>query len=201
MKRIAAEGGPETLPLKRSLILVPSPVSTVSDNFRIEEDLYSCMEWVKKRERRVVGLLSCALSAGYSPRNRAILVHWMSEFCFDHHLHRETFHLAVNILDRFMSSPGVERLHRGDLQLLGVVALDLSIKYAVRELVSAYHVGTCQGKSSSTTQIIGNHEGGDNFACDSARALVFGEFGVEDRDSYARRRHLAAGKHREAAAE
>ena len=135
MKRIGTERVPETLPLKKCLILVPSPVSTVSDNSRIEEDLYSCMEWVKKRERRVVGLLSCALSAGYSPRNRSILVHWMSEFCFDHHLHRETFHLAVNLLDRFMSSPGVERLHRGDLQLLGIVALDLSIKYAVRTLV------------------------------------------------------------------
>lgn len=89
------------------------------------------MEWIKKREKRVVGLLSCSLSVGYSPRNRAVLVQWMSEFCFDHHLHRETFHLAVNILDRFMSSSGAEHLLRSDLQLLGVVALDISIKYAV----------------------------------------------------------------------
>ena len=60
----------------------------------------------------------------------------MSEFCFDHHLHRETFHLSVSILDRFMSSPGIKQLHRGDLQLLGVVALDLAIKYAVRICVN-----------------------------------------------------------------
>lgn len=35
-----------------------------------------------------------------------------------------------------MSSPGIKQLHRGDLQLLGVVALDLAIKYAVRICVN-----------------------------------------------------------------
>ena len=60
-------------------------------------------------------------------------------------------------------------------------------------------IGTCQGQSSTTAQIIRNHEGGDNLACDSARAPAFGESGVENCDGHARRGHLEAGKHREAA--
>ena len=60
-------------------------------------------------------------------------------------------------------------------------------------------IGTCQGESPSATQIIRNHEGGDNLACDSARAPVFGESGVENCDAHARRGHLEAGNHREAA--
>ena len=121
----------ETPASKKSLFLVPSPVSTQSELLEMDEKICSFVEWLKKREKRVEKISTCALSVGYSPRNRATILHWMSEFCFDHYLHRETYHIAVNLLDRFMSSSGIHSLQRGDLHLIGIVSLSLSIKYSV----------------------------------------------------------------------
>ena len=56
----------------------------------------------------------------------------MAEFCKEHGLHRETFHLAVNILDRYIGSESGGGVKRGDLQQVGLSALLISIKNSVR---------------------------------------------------------------------
>ncbi len=39
-----------------------------------------------------------------SDRKRAVLVDWMLELCAEYRFTRATFHLAVNLLDRFLSA-------------------------------------------------------------------------------------------------
>lgn len=57
---------------------------------------------------------------------RAILVDWMMEVCSDFGLKRETFHYAVNYVDRYLSS--VSEISKKDLQLVGVTALFIASK-------------------------------------------------------------------------
>lgn len=71
-------------------------------------------------------------TSGYTIKNRGILIDWMGEFCKEHRLHRQTFHLAVNILDRYIGSESGTRVNRQDLQQVGLSALLISIKNSVR---------------------------------------------------------------------
>lgn len=57
---------------------------------------------------------------------RLILVDWMMDVCADFQLKRETFHYAVNYLDRFLSK--VPRLSKANLQLVGTSSLHLASK-------------------------------------------------------------------------
>ena len=60
------------------------------------------------------------------PRMRAILIEWMMEVCEDYKLHRETFYLAVDNIDRFLGeSPPVPK---NRLQLIGVTCLFIAAK-------------------------------------------------------------------------
>lgn len=52
---------------------------------------------------------------------RVILVDWMVEVVQEYKLRTETLHLAVNYLDRFLSS--IAYLKRNKLQLAGTAAL------------------------------------------------------------------------------
>ena len=62
-----------------------------------------------------------------TPRMRLILLDWMMEVCMEFKLKRETFHLACNYLDRFLSlSPGVDK---SQLQLIGVTSLFMASKF------------------------------------------------------------------------
>ena len=57
---------------------------------------------------------------------RAILVDWMIEVCNEFTLRRETFHMSVNFVDRFLArSPCVTQ---EELQLVGVTALFMASK-------------------------------------------------------------------------
>lgn len=57
---------------------------------------------------------------------RAILVDWMFEVCMEFTLKRDTFHFALNYVDRFLSiHPNVQKQ---ELQLIGVAALFIAAK-------------------------------------------------------------------------
>nr|XP_039260936.1 G1/S-specific cyclin-E1-like [Styela clava] len=60
------------------------------------------------------------------PRMRAILMDWMIEVCEVYTLHRETFYLAVDYIDRFLSR--TENIRKTQLQLVGITALFIAAK-------------------------------------------------------------------------
>ncbi|CCD66922.1 G1/S-specific cyclin-E [Caenorhabditis elegans] len=59
---------------------------------------------------------------------RRILIDWMMEVCESEKLHRETFHLAVDYVDRYLESSNVE-CSTDNFQLVGTAALFIAAKY------------------------------------------------------------------------
>lgn len=59
---------------------------------------------------------------------RCVLINWMSEVIVYHGMHRETFHLAVSILDRFVEQQEIPK-HR--LQLYGAACILIAGKLKV----------------------------------------------------------------------
>ncbi|VDO34500.1 unnamed protein product [Haemonchus placei] len=64
-----------------------------------------------------------------TPHTRAILVDWMMEVCSSEKQHRETFHLAVDYVDRFLAT--FQGIRSQTYQLVGTSALFLASKYEV----------------------------------------------------------------------
>ncbi|XP_035915646.1 G1/S-specific cyclin-E isoform X2 [Anopheles stephensi] len=63
---------------------------------------------------------------GLQPRMRAILLDWLNEVCEVYKLHRETYYLAVDYIDRYLSvKEGLKKTH---LQLLGITSLFIAAK-------------------------------------------------------------------------
>ncbi|KFB37130.1 hypothetical protein ZHAS_00004342 [Anopheles sinensis] len=63
---------------------------------------------------------------GLQPRMRAILLDWLNEVCEVYKMYRETYYLAVDYIDRYLSrKKGLMKTH---LQLLGVTALFIAAK-------------------------------------------------------------------------
>ncbi|CAH0690950.1 unnamed protein product [Chilo suppressalis] len=60
------------------------------------------------------------------PRMRAILLDWLNEVCEVYKLHRETFHLTVDYIDRFLTN--TEDLQKSRLQLIGITCLFIAAK-------------------------------------------------------------------------
>uniref|UniRef100_A0A182YT61 Cyclin-like domain-containing protein n=1 Tax=Anopheles stephensi TaxID=30069 RepID=A0A182YT61_ANOST len=57
---------------------------------------------------------------------RAILLDWLNEVCEVYKLHRETYYLAVDYIDRYLSvKEGLKKTH---LQLLGITSLFIAAK-------------------------------------------------------------------------
>lgn len=63
---------------------------------------------------------------GIQARMRAILLDWLMEVCEVYKLHRETYYLAVDYLDRYLSIN--ERLPKTRLQLIGITCLFTAAK-------------------------------------------------------------------------
>ncbi|XP_035680336.1 G1/S-specific cyclin-E-like isoform X1 [Branchiostoma floridae] len=63
---------------------------------------------------------------GLAPRMRAILLDWLIEVCEVYRLHRETFYLAQDFIDRFLSTERDLPKHR--LQHIGITALFIAAK-------------------------------------------------------------------------
>ena len=59
---------------------------------------------------------------------RAILLDWMMEVCMEFTLKRETFHYAVNYVDRYLS---IISIQKWELQLIGVASLYIAAKMEV----------------------------------------------------------------------
>ncbi|XP_050680525.1 G1/S-specific cyclin-E, partial [Leptidea sinapis] len=60
------------------------------------------------------------------PRMRAILLDWLNEVCDVHKMHRETFHLTVDYLDRYLTE--TLDVQKGSLQLIGITCLFIAAK-------------------------------------------------------------------------
>ncbi|XP_046843024.1 G1/S-specific cyclin-E-like [Xenia sp. Carnegie-2017] len=60
------------------------------------------------------------------PKMRTILLDWLIEVCEVYRLHRETFHLAVGYVDRYLKVK--KDIHKSTLQLVGVTALFIAAK-------------------------------------------------------------------------
>ncbi|PKU27128.1 hypothetical protein llap_22568 [Limosa lapponica baueri] len=78
-------------------------------------------------------IVKCKPKMGYMKKQpditnsmRAILVDWLVEVGEEYKLQNETLHLAVNYIDRFLSSMSVLR---GKLQLVGTAAMLLASKF------------------------------------------------------------------------
>lgn len=64
---------------------------------------------------------------GIEPQMRAILLDWLVEISYAYRLHRETYHLAIEYLDRFMSVC-TQQMRIDRLQLIGLTSLYLASK-------------------------------------------------------------------------
>ncbi|KAI8438035.1 hypothetical protein MSG28_010687 [Choristoneura fumiferana] len=60
------------------------------------------------------------------PRMRAILLDWLNEVCEVYKLHRETFHLTVDYVDRYLTN--TDDVQKGRLQLIGITCLFIAAK-------------------------------------------------------------------------
>nr|CAA53212.1 cyclin A(2) [Mus musculus] len=106
-----------------SIVLEDKPVN-VNEVPDYQEDIHTYL-----REMEV----KCKPKVGYMKRQpditnsmRAILVDWLVEVGEEYKLQNETLHLAVNYIDRFLSSMSVLR---GKLQLVGTAAMLLASKF------------------------------------------------------------------------
>lgn len=91
------------------------------------------------------------------PRMRAILLDWLTEVCEVYRLHRETFYLAQDYVDRFLVAK--PNLPRNCLQLLGATALFVASKmeeiYPPKLDQFAYVTdGACTGEDILTQELI-----------------------------------------------
>ncbi|KAL2077637.1 hypothetical protein ACEWY4_027141 [Coilia grayii] len=121
-------------------IELPMDVSFESpmDMSVVEEDKPPCVDEVNEYAAEIHAHLremevKCKPKAGYMKKQpditnsmRAILVDWLVEVGEEYKLQNETLYLAVNYIDRFLSSMSVLR---GKLQLVGTAAMLLASKF------------------------------------------------------------------------
>lgn len=60
------------------------------------------------------------------PRMRAILLDWLIEVCEVYKLHRETYYLAMDFIDRYLSTH--DNVPKNQLQLMGITCLFIAAK-------------------------------------------------------------------------
>jgi cyclin E len=60
------------------------------------------------------------------PRMRAILLDWIIEVCEVYKLHRETFYLTIDYLDRYLTAKS--NISKNQLQLIGITCLFIASK-------------------------------------------------------------------------
>ncbi|XP_043239129.1 G1/S-specific cyclin-E-like isoform X1 [Amphibalanus amphitrite] len=88
------------------------------------EDLWNSMRTKDYSYKRDPALMSH--HPALKPHMRAILIDWLIEVCEVHRLHRETFYLAVDFLDRYLSR--ARDLPKSQLQLGGITCLMIAAK-------------------------------------------------------------------------
>jgi hypothetical protein len=99
----------------------PMPKLNWANNY----DLWQVMHRKDQKYKHDAGYLKRHM--GIEPQMRAILLDWLAEIAYAYRLHRETWHLACEYMDRFMSC--VKQQMKVDrLQLIGMTALFLAAK-------------------------------------------------------------------------
>ncbi|XP_074651270.1 G2/mitotic-specific cyclin-A-like [Tubulanus polymorphus] len=88
------------------------------------DDIYSYMRSAELRNRSKPAYMK--KQPDITNSMRSILVDWLAEVAEEYKLHRETLHLAVNYIDRFLSQMSVLR---GKLQLVGAASMFLAAKF------------------------------------------------------------------------
>uniref|UniRef100_A0A8C6X4A7 Cyclin-A2 n=1 Tax=Naja naja TaxID=35670 RepID=A0A8C6X4A7_NAJNA len=88
------------------------------------EDIYKYLREMEVKCKPKVGYMK--KQPDITNNMRAILVDWLVEVGEEYKLQNETLHLAVNYIDRFLSSMSVLR---GKLQLVGTAAMLLASKF------------------------------------------------------------------------
>lgn len=63
------------------------------------------------------------------PRMRAILLDWLIEVCEVYKLHRETYYLAMDYIDRYLSTH--QNVPKNQLQLIGITCLFIAAKVSL----------------------------------------------------------------------
>lgn len=115
---------------------VPDYAAEIHTHLRaMEVCVHGRMSWIQEFclcliKFSIVVQVKCRPKAGYMRKQpditnsmRAILVDWLVEVGEEYKLQNETLHLAVNYIDRFLSSMSVLR---GKLQLVGTAAMLLA---------------------------------------------------------------------------
>lgn len=83
---------------------------------------------IRKDERASLGRKADMFDKhpGLQPRMRAILLDWLIEVCEVYKLHRETYYLTIDYLDRYLSLK--ENISKNQLQLIGITCLFIASK-------------------------------------------------------------------------
>jgi Cyclin, N-terminal domain len=122
---------PSTLATSQAAPLVPMQVprligASIEEEYDLEEleELYKVM---RERETRYQPSIHCLDNhPQLNYMMRAVLVDWMCEVSKEYELSRETLHMAVNYVDRFLASES--NVAREKFQLVGVTALFVASK-------------------------------------------------------------------------
>nr|CAB3228912.1 G1/S-specific cyclin-E1 [Phallusia mammillata] len=103
-------------------VLRPSPLPTLS--WADSDELWKSMVCKEPAYERHSTYMD--KHADLQPRMRSILLDWIMEVCEVYALHRETFYLAVDYIDRYLTN--TKNIHKTRLQLVGVTALFIAAK-------------------------------------------------------------------------
>lgn len=72
------------------------------------------------------------------PRMRAILLDWLIEVCEVYKLHRETYYLAMDYIDRYLSIH--QNVPKNQLQLIGITCLFIAAKVLIFFITMHYEI-------------------------------------------------------------
>ncbi|XP_055891956.1 G1/S-specific cyclin-E1-like isoform X3 [Biomphalaria glabrata] len=85
--------------------------------------------WTNMLKKELTFQKDCGLFENHpelQPRMRSILLDWLSEVCEVYRLHKETFALAIDFIDRYLSV--TKNIPKTQLQLIGISALFVAAK-------------------------------------------------------------------------
>ncbi|KAA0710711.1 G1/S-specific cyclin-E2 [Triplophysa tibetana] len=106
----------------QALDVRPSPLPTLS--WGSSEDVW--VKMLSKEMKYKHNKNSLCTHPSVQPKMRAVVLDWLMEVCESYTLHRQTFYLAQDYFDRFMSTQNDVQKDR--LQLVGITALFVASK-------------------------------------------------------------------------
>ncbi|XP_026473081.1 G1/S-specific cyclin-E [Ctenocephalides felis] len=107
---------------ERCTVETPLPVFTWAESEEVWQAM--CMKDQQSKNERNPDMFDS--HPGIQPRMRAILFDWLIEVCDVYKLHRETYYLAVDYIDRYLSGP--RKVLKSQLQLIGITCLFIAAK-------------------------------------------------------------------------